>query len=260
MMPLSLNAVSIHINNKIICENLNLQIAPGMIWGVLGPNGSGKTTLLHSLAGLLPLASGKILLDEQPLSLLPRKLIAQYIGILLQDFNPLFPQTIWDYCLAGRYPHLNYLKKESQVDKEITLAALQAMQLEHAKERVITQLSGGEKRRLAIASLLTQNPAIYLLDEPTNHLDISQQILVLNHFQQLVRNKPVSVIMALHDINLAHQFCDSILMLLPNGKVLHGATENMLTSNLLSELYQHPMDKITYENNTFFTIRTSNAN
>ncbi len=233
--------LTISINNNILCHQLNLDIQPGKIWGILGPNASGKTTLLQTLAGLLPIKKGNIFIQDRQLSQLSRKKIAQTIGFLFQEMKMIFPQSVENFCLLARYPHLSFLKKISSHDKEIMIHALQQMDLIQKRNECITRLSGGEKRRLAIAALLTQTPSTYLLDEPTNHLDIRHQMHVLNHFRELSKKQRVSVMMSLHDINLAQSFCDNLLLIYPEGKTVQGKTCDILTENNLTRLYQHPI-------------------
>ncbi len=250
----SLNALdsTITINNKIICEQFNFVLQPGETWGVLGPNGTGKTTFLHALAGLHALAKGSIQLGNKNLTELSARNIAKSRGILFQQPNMSFPQHVKDYCSAGRFPHLTFLKKETAYDHDIIMQALQLVELEHRKQDCITTLSGGEKKRLAIATLLTQQPAIYLLDEPTSHLDIRHQVKVLNHFKMLAKTQSAAVIMVLHDLNQAEQYCDHILMIYPEGKIQFGTTRQMLTTANISKLYQHPMTSLAQNNMVYW--------
>ncbi len=237
---------------NIIYRQLNLLLRPGEVWGVLGANGSGKTTLLHTLAGLLPAIEGKILLHGDNVTDLQPKNIARQLGILFQEINTAFPQTVWEYCLAGRYPHLSYYQRESTEDKNITLDTLRKMNLEHLQHKNIHQLSGGEKRRLAIAALLVQTPEIYLLDEPGNHLDVRSEINVLRIFRSLAQTNAATVMMTLHDASLARHFCDHVLLLFPDGETLHGRTAEVLDSDNLSRLYQHRMQAIHYNDSTYW--------
>lgn len=246
-MNLHAKQIAVTAGNKMICENLTLHLQPGNVWGILGPNGSGKTTLLHALAGLNPLNQGEIWLGEDKLHALSPKTIAKHLAILFQDTHFTFPQTVWDYCCAARFPHLNYFKKESDEDIEIIKDALKIMDLIELKQQYITQLSGGEKRRLAIAAILAQTPAIYLLDEPTNHLDIRHQIKALNHFRQLAETQRVSVMISLHDINLAQQFCNRMLLMFPDGSTISGSPHETLTPTNLTRLYQYPVKKSAIE-------------
>lgn len=246
--------ISIAIGNKIICSNLDIAVHAGKIWGILGPNGSGKTTLLHTLAGLHPITHGEILLHESKLDNLSIKSVAQQRGILFQDFHETFPQTVWEYCLGARFPHLPYFKKEDVQDTQIVMSALQTMELDEYIYRNITQLSGGEKRRLAIATLLAQTPDIYLLDEPTNHLDVRHQMKALKHFQHLAETKSAAVMMSLHDVNIAQQFCDHILLLFANGSAMQGPSHELLTTENLTRLYGHPMRSIANGTSRFWPL------
>lgn len=226
--------LQIQINNKILCRNLNLEITAGYCIGLLGPNGSGKTTLLHTLAGLLRPTSGDVFLMGKSLQHFSRKTIAQHIAILFQDSTFVFPQTVLEYCYSGRHPH----EKDSQADEKIILQTLHELELRHLAEQNILTLSGGEKRRLAIAAVLIQTPQIYLLDEPTNHLDIRYQHLVLNLFKKISREK--AVVMSLHDLHQAKSFSNKILLMYENGEILFGDTTTLLTQANLRRLYQFP--------------------
>jgi len=235
--------LNIEINKKKLCENLNLSIAEGEIWGILGPNGCGKTTLLHTLAGLKEANHGTIRLYDQKLSEYSLKALARIRGILFQDFAEVFSETVYEFCRQGRYPHLNYFSFLNQEDEKMIQDALSDVDLLSHSKRKVQSLSGGEKQRLKIAALLAQNPSLYLLDEPTNHLDLKYQIKILQHFQKL-KIKNCSTIIILHDVNLAEHFCDKILMFYPNEKCMMGETKRMLTPEHLSTLYQYPIIKL----------------
>jgi iron complex transport system ATP-binding protein len=239
--------LTVQIADRIFCQQLNLQIHPGEVWGILGRNGSGKTTLLHTLCGLLPVSFGEIWLQEKSLTKLSRKEIARNIGILLQETQDFFPQTVFEFCSNGRYPHTSYFPWKNAQDKQMITQALYTMELENFAYRKVKTLSGGERRRLSIAALLTQTPQLYLLDEPTNHLDLHYQIKILNHFKQLAKKNSISVIQSLHDVNLAARFCEKVLLLFDDGEVLMGSKENILTTENLSRLYQHPLQMIHQE-------------
>ncbi|MEO8401810.1 MAG: ABC transporter ATP-binding protein [Gammaproteobacteria bacterium] len=239
---LTTNDLTVQIADKKICQALHCTLEPGDIWGILGANGSGKTTLLHTLAGLIPATSGDIFLETKNLTTLSAQHIARRVAILFQETSVTFPQTVFEFCLQGRYPHLSYFGWEKSVDKKIVLAALAEMELETKLSQSIQTLSGGEKRRLAIATLLAQTPKIYLLDEPTNHLDLRHQISVLNHFKKLSQTDSVGIVMALHDINLAHHYCNKILMLFDEGEILFDKTDVLLNPKNLSRLYRHPIE------------------
>lgn len=252
---LTASELTLNQGNKTLCASVHLNMKAGEVWGVLGPNGCGKTSLLHALCGLRPVTRGEIQLNHQPLTRLPTKAIARQIGILLQDFHPVFPQSVRDYCRAARYPHLPFLKRETRADFKIVIKALRDMELLSFSRRSALQLSGGEQRRLAIAALLVQTPAIYLLDEPTNHLDVRHQHLVLRHFRRLADSGRATVMMSLHDASLAEHYCDYVLLMFPHGDTLQGRTRDVLTHDHLTRLYQHPIDSIHHGNMLYWQPR-----
>lgn len=215
---------------------LNLSIEPGQIWGVLGPNGAGKTTLLHTLAGLLPARSGKVMLNESSLSELKRRDIAQQVGLVFQERQDSFPATVLETALIGRHPWLSPWENEQGEDQARAQQALAALDVGHLSDRLLDTLSGGERQRVAIATLMTQDPNIWLLDEPTNHLDLHHQVKVMN----LLRDQAQSgkaVFMCLHDLNLAARWCSHVLLLYTNGDACWGPAENMLVPDALELLY-----------------------
>lgn len=252
MTRLRTQQLSIQLADKRLCADLTISINKGEVWGILGPNGCGKTTFLHTLAGLRKHTQGDLFLNEKKLTTLSLKAIARRLGILFQDFSASFSQTVAEYCLAGRYPHLNGFKKVTQQDQEIAWKALNSVALTHLMHRKIDQLSGGEKRRLAIATLLTQMPDIYLLDEPCNHLDLRHQVKILQHFSTLARRDSAAIIMTMHDINLAQQWCDKILLFYPQGHCLHGNTQDLLTKENLSRLYDHEIECIRQDGKRYW--------
>ena len=247
MTLLKTKNLGVSIAGKIICKDLNLEIEPGQCWGMLGKNGSGKTTLLHTLAGLREKDSGSIYLEDQPIDTLKRKDIARKLGILFQDSSDPFPSTVLETALIGRHPHLSTWQWENTKDKSIALQALMDVELNNMEARQVTTLSGGERRRLAMATLLTQNPDIALLDEPTNHLDLHHQMSVLQLLKDKILEKNKALVMSLHDINLATRFCTHIILLYDGKQLLHGPVDEMLTISNLEQVFDHPMQIIQHE-------------
>jgi iron complex transport system ATP-binding protein len=251
---------ALHIENltisrgkKILCRVLTMTIKPNDFWAILGPNGSGKTTLLQTLSGHLAPAHGKILLNKQPLTAHSSRLLAQHIGILFQDSAHTFPQTVYEYCRAARFPHQALISSRChQTDDRITRQTLKLLELDNLADKNIQHLSGGEQRRAAIAALLVQSPAFYLLDEPANHLDLHHQMQMMQIFADLAHIQHRAVIMSLHDINLAARYCNKILMLFPDGSTQHGSRADMLNTENLSRLYQHPIDVIRDGEQTYW--------
>jgi iron complex transport system ATP-binding protein len=238
MILLETRGLTLLLPEKTQNNALDLKIQAGEQWGILGSNGCGKTTLLHTLAGLRAARQGAVWLQGSPLTAFSPQQAAQSRALLFQDTQFLFAQTVWDYCLGARYPYRQSFRRESESDKAIVTNALSAMSLLDLAKRNVMQLSGGEKRRLALAAVLAQTPSVYLLDEPVNHLDIQRQIQVLTHFQQLTRTTNIATLITLHDMNLAKQFCTHILLIYPDGCMEHGTSDSLLTTDRLSHLYQ----------------------
>ena len=233
--------LNIHIGNVNVCEQLNWEVKTNEVWGILGLNGIGKTTLLKTLAGFRFPDKGNIEIKDKPLNRHSRKQLAQTLGYLFQELPHDFPQTLQEYCSNVFHPHLQRWQGLSDEHlKRITLA-LQQVDLENLQNRLLNTLSGGEQRRAEIACLLLQNPDIWLLDEPLNHLDVHHQITMMQNLIQAARQKSGAVISILHDANLALRFCTHVLLLQGNGRFQMGISEQLLTSENLSALYQHPI-------------------
>jgi len=244
MSLLSTTKLSINIGSIQVCDNLNIECKPGEVWGILGRNGKGKTTLLHTLAGLRSEQSGDIFIKQKNINELSRKEIAQQLGVLLQHHEDSFPSSVIETVITGRHPHINQWQWESDNDWKIAHHALETVQLSQLSERPINQLSGGERQRVSIATLITQNPDIMLLDEPNSHLDLKYQIQLLDYLCQLSKTQQKTVLMTLHDLNLAARYCDKLILLLGNGKALIGDSNELLSENNLRELYDYPISRL----------------
>ena len=237
MATITLENLAVSIRHKKLFSNINLSFKPGEIWGILGPNGAGKTTLLHTIAGLLPIQSGKIFLNNKSLKLYKPRERAKKMGLLLQENEFPFPSTVLETVMLGRYPYQIHWFRETESDKKIAMQALSTVGIAHLAQRSVIQLSGGEKRRLEIATLLTQDPDILLLDEPTNHLDMQQQSLILSLLKKTSRNKKKTVIMVLHDIHAIKKFCDHVLLLGFNNLNTAGKTTDVLTEQNIKKCF-----------------------
>lgn len=236
--------LTVRIADHLVCHSLTWQVKAGEIWGVLGCNGRGKTTLLQTLCRLHPSAQGDIFLQGTPLSHFSAKKMAQHIGFLFQEMDLAFSPTVFDYCLAGRYPHLSRLQRESAHDREITQQALNHMHLHAHANQMANTLSGGEKQRLALATLLTQNPRLFLLDEPLNHLDWHYQAKVIALLRSLARDHSAGIVVSLHDLNWIERLCDKVILLFDKGEIRHGETSMLLTEDNLSRLFGHSVRNI----------------
>jgi iron complex transport system ATP-binding protein len=239
------------IGDRLLVDGLDLDIRAGELLGVLGRNGSGKTTTLHTLAGLRAPSRGSIVLNEKRVDDWPRREVARRMGLLLQHTDDPFPSTVFETALAGRHPHLDFWQWEGAADFEAVREALSSVGLEDLGERPVRTLSGGERRRLALATLLSQAPGIYLLDEPTNHLDPAYEQSVMRLLARLAADGR-AVAACLHDVNLASRYCDRCLLLFGDGEWAAGPTDEVLTEDRLNRLYGVRMGRIDRGPDRFF--------
>ncbi len=249
---LQTRALSVEIAGKSVCRDLDFTLHAGQCIGLLGGNGVGKTTLLHTLAGLRAPVTGSVLLDGAPLESLPRRRVAQRLGLLMQQPEDSLPATVLETALIGRHPHLDFWRWESHADVAIARRALRNVGLEGLEQRVQTALSGGERRRLDIATVLVQDPQVFLLDEPAHQLDLQHQMALLGQLKRLAAEQGRAVLMSLHDINLAARFCDAVLMLFGEGETLFGAADATLDEGNLSRLYHTPVKALPHAGGRVF--------
>jgi iron complex transport system ATP-binding protein len=228
--------VDVCVETRTLVRGLNLRVRPGSMLAVLGPNGSGKSLSLHTFAGLRPPKAGELLVLERPLSGWPRRALAREMALLPQNVEDPFPASVMETVLLGRHPHIPRWQWESARDLAIASEALVAVGLAGYEDRDVLTLSGGERRRAALAAVLAQTPRIFLLDEPTNQLDPNHQLEAL----QLLRERAdagAAVIVTLHDPNLAERFADDALLIGRNGDWQCGRAADILTAQHLSTLY-----------------------
>ena len=240
---LRVTELTVRVAALTVCRNLFFSVAPGQCWAILGRNGAGKTTLLRTLAGLRPASAGTIELAGRPLAQWTPRQIARRRAVLPQDDSDAFAATVLETTLVGRHPHLSPWRWEGVDDVAIARAALAAMDIGGAEARDVRTLSGGERRRVALAALLTQQPDLLFLDEPSSHLDLAHQLALLDRLVGLARSENKAVLMVLHDVNLAARCCDHAL-LLDGGVAEAGPAQELLTAERLSRLYGVPLQAI----------------
>lgn len=249
-LSLSVGQASARLN---LLEGFKANFHSGDVVCLLGQNGSGKTRLLHTLAGLHRPDSGVVTLNHADLSTLPRKLIAQHMGLVTQAHEDPFPLSVFEHALTGRHPYLGLLAWETEQDKQCAHTALTQVGLENKKEQDVQTLSGGERKRLAIARVLTQNPDIILWDEPTNHLDPAHQKQTLELITDL-QSQGKTQIIALHDINHAARIATHIIYLMTDGQWCFGTVDEMLTVAALQSVYNTHFQQLSDSNGNFFVM------
>lgn len=237
MAILSTENLQVRIGGKTVCAALSLNACAGENWALLGANGSGKTTLLHTLAGLRDAVGGRIRLHDRDLATVPPRTRARQLGILFQDHGEGFPADVLETVLSGRHPYLGRWSWESTSDADLATTVLANVGLAGFERRALDTLSGGERRRVAIAALLCQNPPVCLWDEPTNHLDLLHQVNILARLATRAERPGHLNIFVLHDINLAMRYCSHGLLLLGNGETVQGPLCDIITPAALERVY-----------------------
>ena len=240
---LSCHGLRLAAGERTLCRDLNWQLQPGQCWAILGLNGAGKTTLLHTLAGIHHADQGEVRLQGNSIHHYSRREIAQQLGLLFQESDLAFPGKVLEHVLIGRHPHLNTWQWEGSNDYLIAQHALATVGLTEFAQRDIPTLSGGERQRMAIATVLAQQPRIFLLDEPVNHLDWHHQHQLLATMTGLAQSGSCSLVMALHDVNLAARYCDHVMLMFANGEVKMGNSAELLRAETLSTLYGYDIEQ-----------------
>lgn len=247
----SCDDLCVEVAGRTLVEALSFEVRPGELLAILGQNGSGKTLTMHTLAGLRPAAGGQALLSGRNIATGGRQDTARRLALLPQHVDDIFPATVLETAMIGRHPHIGRFEWETPRDTAIAKAALAAVDLDTLARRDVLTLSGGERRRLAIAQVLTQQPDVYLLDEPTNHLDPQHQLDALRLFRGKA-NDGAAVIASLHDVNLAVRYADRCLLLYGDGRWDIGQTDEVLDESRLSELFATRMEALDWRNLRLF--------
>ncbi len=236
---LEVTGLHMGIAGRRLFSDLSFQVGRGESWGILGLNGAGKTSLLHALAGVRQPDAGCIHLSGRPLASFAPRELALRRGLLEQTSFDAFGSTVLETALVGRHPHLGPWAWETRADEAAAWAALVAVDLDHCASRDALTLSGGERRRLALATLLAQDPPLMLLDEPTASLDLHHQAAVLDLLAAL-RERGKALVMVLHDLTMAARYCDHVVLLAGEATRV-GAVRDLMHPQILETCFQHPI-------------------
>jgi len=237
MISLQISQVYFSYLDGLVLHDINLSIRAGEMIGLLGPNGSGKTTVIKLVSGILKPNKGEIRLDGSILSRLSRKSVARSLAVVPQQFHIPFAFTIGEVVMLGRIPFLKAFAEESKVDRQFVANTLELVGITELNERRFDELSGGERQKVILAMALAQQPRLLLLDEPTAHLDITHQVEILELVKRLNVEQRLTVIGAMHDLNLAALYFDR-LILLKEGRIwADGTPDQVLTEDIIRDVF-----------------------
>lgn len=234
-MKLKVKDVEFSYASTPILEKICMELAPAEVLGIVGPNGAGKSTLLRCIDKILKPQHGSILLDGREIKEMSLMEIARRMGYVPQTTTRVFPATVFDTVLMGRRPHLEW--RSSEQDMKKVLEALKLLEIEQFAMRDFNELSGGQQQKVFIARALAQEPDVLLLDEPTSNLDIRHQLEAMDIITKLVKERGISAIMAIHDLNLGSRYSDRIIMLNGGSIVAAGSPSSVLTPQNIRQVY-----------------------
>lgn len=232
--------ISVNYGERVAVANISLSAEPGEMTAIIGPNGAGKSTLMRALNGALALSSGEIKLDGKPLRSFARRAIGRRIAVVAQEAELRFPVTVMEFVLGGRYAWsgVGAWGWETERDVFVTEEVLRETELEDFSARLMSELSGGERQRAVLARALSTEAGVLLLDEPTANLDLAHQATVLQLVRARCDQKGAAAIVVTHDINLAAEFSDRVLLLQKGRALAAGTPREVLTPELMKEVFE----------------------
>jgi ABC-type cobalamin/Fe3+-siderophores transport system ATPase subunit len=235
-VKLELKNIAVGYGSRSIAEGVSVEIESGEVLCLLGPNGAGKTTLFKTLLGLLRPQAGEILIDGRSIRGWSRPQLARVIAYIPQAHNPPFPFKVLDVVLMGRTPHLSALSSPSKRDRQLAMDILEVLNISYLRDRIYTEISGGERQLVLIARALCQQPQILVMDEPTSGLDFGNQLKVLSHIARLAK-RGLAVVMASHFPDHAFLYATKVALLRSGKLLMHGTPEEIVTEESLRTLY-----------------------
>jgi iron complex transport system ATP-binding protein len=234
-MQVKLDDITVKYGKYKALNGVSFDVEAGEVVSIVGPNGSGKSTIIKSIAQILQPASGRIYVNGRDLATIDPPETARLIGYVPQNFHYLFYSNVMETVLLGRKPHIKW--KVAQKDLDIVQKALDNMGITGMAGKFMDELSGGEKQKVYIARTLAQEPQLYLLDEPTSNLDLKHQIEVLEITKRLTKEQGASMVVALHDLNLALKYSDKVAMMQKGQLYAFGKPEDVLTVKNINDVY-----------------------
>ncbi|MCI0498074.1 MAG: ABC transporter ATP-binding protein [Planctomycetales bacterium] len=235
-----------------VLRELSLTVQTGSFWAIVGPNGSGKTTFLRMLDGQLKPQAGEILVEGRPLSSWSFRQRAEKMSLVRQEFVPVFGYSVFETVLMARSFRREWSLFENAVDRSIAKAALAATDTLKFADRTLGQISGGERQRVFLARALAQETPMLLLDEPTSHLDLKHQIRIFDLLRQMQIEQGKTILLVTHDLNLACQYCDRVLLLGTDGAYIQGTPQTVLNCRQIEEIFEIKVFQGTVRREKFF--------
>jgi iron complex transport system ATP-binding protein len=231
------DGVRLGYGDRVVVEDLDLDVVSGTVTAVIGPNGCGKSTLLRALGRLLKPSSGQVVLDGKRIDRTPTREVAKVLGLLPQAPSAPEGLTVADLVARGRHPHQAWYRQWSSDDEEIVAQALEWTGIEDLAERPVDELSGGQRQRAWISMALAQGTDLLLLDEPTTFLDLAHQVDVLELVRRLHREAGRTVVMVLHDLNLAARYADRLVAMRDGRIIAAGEPGDVITEEMLADVF-----------------------
>ncbi|HOJ30716.1 MAG TPA: ABC transporter ATP-binding protein [bacterium] len=238
MVILELKNVSARYGKKEILHDISFQMKKGHFLGIIGPNGSGKSTLLKTATKIIRQYTGTVFFNGTDIKTIPVHQFAKNISFLPSDIEIAYPYTVKELLIMARYPFTSGFRNPTSRDIEIVNAVVKQMGLTQFINRTIVEMSEGEKQRVLLAQCLVQQPQLVIFDEPTAHLDIGYQFSFLDLLKQYQENSSLSILAVLHDLNLASQYCDELVMLNEGSVVSAGNPHEVIQYKILEEVYR----------------------
>ena len=233
--------VNYRYNHQWVIKGVRFELFPGELVGLIGPNGSGKTTLLKLLNNLLAPKEGQVLYEGKPLRALSQAQIAQRVALVSQENSFVFPPTVLEVVLMGRSPYLKRFQLEGSQDLQMAEAAMEQTRITHLRSRTLHELSSGEKQRVFLARALCQKPHLLLLDEPTAFLDIKHQVTIMDLILSLHQQNGLTILVASHDINLAAQYCQRLILIREGTIEVVGHPSQVVNEETIRKVFETPV-------------------
>ncbi|HEY8205149.1 MAG TPA: ABC transporter ATP-binding protein [Pyrinomonadaceae bacterium] len=229
--------ITVNYGPREAVANVSLSAKPGEVIAIIGPNGAGKSTLLRALNGNVAPIGGEVLLEGKPLRSYARRVIARHVAVVAQETELRFPVTVMEFVIGGRYAWSSAWGWESEEDVEIARAILHETELDGFEARLMNELSGGERQRAVLARALATEAKVFLLDEPTANLDLAHQATMLRLIRHRCDRNQTAAVVVTHDVNLAAEFSDRVMLLKGGQTIAFGLPREVLTPELLIQAF-----------------------